>query len=135
VPSTGEHLELHEFYRTGWLIPAGGSPLKSSRNKLINKTKMKSLSPLKAMDLALKQKQYQGIPKKIRARYVALLVSRAVRFYIENELDSSVVDEDLADGKSDSGFYESGEPLKKTDLCNLIYSEKHEAKYQKSLRA
>jgi len=87
------------------------------------------------MDLALKQKQYQGIPKKIRARYVALLVSRAVRFYIENELDSSVVDEDLADGKSDSGFYESGEPLKKTDLCNLIYSEKHEAKYQKSLRA
>jgi hypothetical protein len=37
-----------------------------------------------------------------------------VRFYIENTLDITVVDEDLADGASDIGFYESGSPLKKT---------------------
>lgn len=95
---------------------------------------MKKLDAFKAMDLALKQDGFQNIPAKVRARYVSMLVSRAVRFYIENTLDITVVDEDLADGASDIGFYESGSPLKKTDLCNLIYSEEHESKFQQSLR-
>lgn len=85
------------------------------------------------MDKVLRVREYQGIPKKIRARYVAILTARAVRFYIENELDAHTVDEDLADGATDTGFYESGHPLRKTDLCNLIHSEEHEKEYYKSL--
>jgi hypothetical protein len=95
---------------------------------------MKKLNAVKAMDLALKHNGFQGIPAQIRARYVSMLVSRAVRFYIESDLDANVIDEDLADGATDIGFYESGGPLKKTDLCNLIYSEEHESKFQQSLR-
>lgn len=64
-----------------------------------------------------------------------MLTLRALRFYIEGDLDAYVVSEDLYDGESDTEFYGSGRvPLKKTDLCNLIDSEEHEAKYYKDLK-
>jgi hypothetical protein len=94
---------------------------------------MKKADPFKMMDLALKHNNFQGIPSTVRARYISMLVSRAVRLYIESELDSLIIDEDLADGASDTGFYESGAPLRKSDLCNLIYGEEYEAKFQQSL--
>lgn len=92
------------------------------------------LNPTKTIDLYMIANGYQGIPKKVRTRYINMLLTRAARFYVENEFDSFIIDEDLADGESDTGFYESGRPLKKTDLCNLIISEKHETDYQKSLK-
>lgn len=74
---------------------------------------------------------YPEIPVGLRERYATMLVNRAVRHYIEGTLDKIVVDEDLADGRRDAGFFalEDG----KTDLCNLTYNEQEEQKYQDSL--
>jgi len=72
---------------------------------------------------------YPEIPQGLRERYANLLVNRAVRFFIENNLDRSVVDEDLADGASDTEYYSLPEGGK-TDLHNLEYGEGEEQRYQ-----
>jgi len=89
-------------------------------------------NPYRTMFYAL-QINYPSIPEGIRQRYAELLVNRAVRFYIDRELDKLVVDEDLADGKKDCGFY-ALEDAKETDLCNVIYSEKVEQEYHQEIK-
>jgi hypothetical protein len=51
------------------------------------------LSPQRVMEIALKN--YHNIKNSVRKRYAEMLVARAVRFYIENELDDYVVEDDL----------------------------------------
>jgi hypothetical protein len=50
--------------------------------------------PFEVMDTALKT-NYSGISPLLRKRYARLLVLRAIRFYIENQLDTPTVNEDL----------------------------------------
>lgn len=51
------------------------------------------LSPQRVMEIALQK--YHTIKSSVRKRYAEMLVARAVRFYIENELDDYVVEDDL----------------------------------------
>ena len=95
------------------------------------------LAPQRTMEIAL-QIDYSGISSSRRKRYAEMLVARAVRFYIDNELDSSVVSEDLY---QECKFCEYEYPDHKEEGCkmplfifpNLIYNEKEEAKYQRGL--
>ena len=76
--------------------------------------------------------------KKLRKRWAKNLVQRAIRFYVEGQLDRNVADEDLLDctfeesncsclgDKHDKGCKYYG----KVDYCNLKYSEKHERDYR-----
>lgn len=91
------------------------------------------------MEIALKKEGYV-IPRSIRKRYSELLVARAVRFYIESNLDSSTVDEDLYNGEDfDCGCsQEEADKNKHRAACqysnknlypNLEYSEKHQREW------
>lgn len=86
--------------------------------------------PVKSVELLL-QINY-AIPPAIRQRYAKMLVNRATRFYLEKNLDRSTVDEDLADGLRNAGWYELRDD-EESDLCNLIDSEKTEQEYQDEL--
>lgn len=92
--------------------------------------------------IALKLSDY-SVPKELRLKYAEMLVSRAVRFYIENHLDSSVVEEDLipfcktCGDEISSDFRhvqeEETDHKAKVEYCNLDYSIEHEEKYQKDI--
>lgn len=98
------------------------------------------LKPQKAIESRLKF-DYNVSPK-LRAKYAEMLVNRAVRFYIENTLDSDVVDEDLIPFCKTCGdelTMDSEEHFSDTDhkpvveYCNLDHSIEHETKYQADL--
>lgn len=100
------------------------------------------MNPLKTMETAL-EIDYNLSPE-IRAKYAEMLVNRAVRFYIENTLDSDVVDEDLIPFCKTCGdelTIDSEEHFSDTDhkpvveYCNLDHSIEHETKYQADLLA
>ncbi len=75
--------------------------------------------------------------KALRKRWGIMIKERALRFYLDNELDSYVASEDLLDcdfedcpclrdkHEKDCKFYG-----KKPNYCNLSYSEKHERKFK-----
>lgn len=77
------------------------------------------MDPFDLMDTALKT-DYPNIPPLVRKMYTPMLVSRAVRFYIENTLDSTVVEEDLLE--------------EDRKYPNLSYSQEHERNYYKSVK-
>lgn len=87
-----------------------------------------------------------SIPAKVRDEYAELLMSRAVRFYLENSLDSSVVEEDLIPFCKTCGeeldlynLKHIAEEDEKRDhkavveYSNLEHSIKHEKEYQKKI--
>lgn len=100
------------------------------------------LAPQRVMEIAL-QTDYPGISSKLRKRYADLLVARAVRFYIDGQLDDLVVQEDLycgedfdcscsqedADRNKHQAKCEYSNPL--TKYVNLDYSEKGETQWQR----
>lgn len=83
------------------------------------------------------------IKKGLKERYAKMLVARAVRFYIENHLDGSVVAEDLYnyedfDCDCDQDHADKGTHFKdcialKEPYPNITNSEEHEIKFQKEL--
>lgn len=92
-------------------------------------------TPTQLLDRHFKREGWQGIPRTARERYFRMLTLRALRFYMESNLDAYTIAEDLYDGASDTEFYRSGyAPLKKTDLVNLIDSEQHEAKFYQDMK-
>lgn len=92
-------------------------------------------TPHQLLTRTFKANGWQGIPRTARERYFRMLTLRALRFYIESNLDAYTIAEDLYDGATDTGFYRRGyAPLKKTDLCNLINSEKHEEKFYQEMK-
>lgn len=102
------------------------------------------MNPQKTMETAL-EIDYNLKPA-LRTKYAEMLVNRAVRFYIENTLDSSVVDEDLIpfcsvcgdeltmDTEEHFNPEEAGHK-EKVEYCNLDHSIEHETKYQQDLSA
>jgi len=54
-------------------------------------------NPIEVMALVL-QINHPDMKQPVRIRYAKVLVQRAVRFYIENTLDSGVVEEDMVPG-------------------------------------
>jgi hypothetical protein len=102
------------------------------------------LAPQRVMEIAL-QKNYPGIPSSIRKRYSELLVARAVKFYIESDLDVGVVEEDLYHGEDFdcTCSQEDAHNDKHQALCqyaggrnyvNLDYSEQEMNEWQKDLK-
>lgn len=89
-------------------------------------------NPHKTMETAIKIDYPTVHTERLTKRYAKLLVNRAVRFYIEEKLCSSVVDEDLADCQSDTEYYSIPQD-KTSDLNNLKYAEKQEQIYQEKL--
>jgi len=87
-----------------------------------------------------------SIAPSLREKYAEMLVSRAVRFYLENELDSSVVEEDLipfcktcgdeldtSDTPINHFTPEEADHKPHIEYCNLDHSIEHEEKYQKMI--
>lgn len=91
-------------------------------------------TPEQVIERYIRVNEYQGIGPDLMRRYTRMLALRAARFYLDSSFDAHTVDEDLADCSRDTGFYESGHVLRKTDLANLADSEKHELDYYKGLR-
>lgn len=111
--------------------------MKTEQERLTETT---MLSPQRVMETAL-QLDY-SISRKTRKRYAEMLVARAVRFYIQNNLDQLVVSEDLYRGddfdcgcsqeSADTGRHESlCEYSKKDWYPNLKDGEDHERRFQK----
>ena len=100
------------------------------------------LAPQRVMEIAL-QNNWK-IPSKIRKRYSEILVARAIRFYVENELDSGVVDEDLynyqdfdcicTQEEANRNVHNPKCEAKSHPYPNLDYSAELESKYQKELK-
>ena len=80
------------------------------------------------MEIAL-QIDHAGIPSSTRKRYAELLVARAVRFYIENELDGGVVEEDLYNYE-DEYAENMRQDRKNNPYPNLEYGEREEKNWQ-----
>lgn len=100
------------------------------------------LAPQRVMEIAL-QKGYK-IPRSIRKRYTELLVARAVRFYIEGNLDAAVIDEDLYNGEdfdcicsqadADKNKHCVGCEYSKKDYPNLKYSENKQREWLENFK-
>ena len=94
------------------------------------------------MEIAL-QKDY-NIKSSLRKKYSDMLVSRAVRFYIETNLDKSVVEEDLYNYEDfDCSCTQEDADRNKHQLrCdaisdpypNLSYSIEHEKEWQNNFK-
>jgi hypothetical protein len=95
------------------------------------------------MEIAL-QIDHPGIPSKLRKRYAEMLTARAVRFYIEGNLDSVVVSEDLYHGEDFScdcsqsnadrnRHNASCEYAGGKNFVNIADSEKTETEFQRKL--
>lgn len=89
------------------------------------------IDQIKVIKKALKD---YSVPKKLLDRYSNLLLARAVRFYIEGNLDEAVVQEDLYNGEDfDCGCTQTeADRNRHNPKCeyrispypNLAYSEK-----------
>ena len=104
------------------------------------------LSPHRVMEIALQK--YYFIKSSVRKRYADMLVARAVRFYIENELDNYVVEDDLymfckncgnevdiVDGKPNcENTYPASCKETVIEYSNLEHSEKEESQWQRELK-
>ena len=98
------------------------------------------LAPQRTMETILQINYPSSISRNIRKRYCELLVARAVRFYIVNNLDRSVVNEDLYNGEdfdcscsqgdADKGKHQSTCEFIKYPYPHLSFSENEEKKYQ-----
>lgn len=99
------------------------------------------LKPQKAIESRLKFDY--NVPPSLRAKYAEMLVSRAVRFYLEGHLDSGVVEEDLypfckkcGEELDDTLAHDEEDEYghkAEVEYCNLDHSIEHEEKYQKDL--
>jgi len=97
------------------------------------------LAPQKLMDISLQNHFIK--PVSLRKKYAEILVARAVRFYIENELDSMVINEDLYNGEdfdcscsqeeADNNIHNPNCEFIKNPYPNLTFAEKHERNWQK----
>jgi hypothetical protein len=105
---------------------------------------MIKLNPQATIEKYLKD-NYE-ISSALREKYSDMLMSRAVRFYLENEIGNDVVDEDMQPFckvcgddlpyNTEKGYMcEGGEKPHKAVVRydNLDHSIKHEQEYQKSI--
>ena len=83
------------------------------------------LNPFKTVETLLTINYPDYVPDNLRKQYSEILVSRAVRFYLENEMDSSIINED---------FHDDAEENEKCNYPNLEYSRQEEIKYQRELK-